>query len=66
MVLYGTVRNVVDFGAFIDIGVKNDGLVHRSEIPQGYKLAVGQNLRVEVTNVDLERKRIGLKVSPEL
>jgi len=65
MVLYGTVRNVVDFGAFVDIGVKSDGLVHRSEIPPGYKLAVGQNLKLEVVNIDLERSRIGLKVSAE-
>ncbi len=65
MELHGTVRNVVDFGAFIDIGVKNDGLLHRSEIPQGYTLAVGQNLEVVVLNIDLDRNRVGLKVRPK-
>ncbi len=45
MILNGTVRNVVDFGAFIDIGVKQDGLLHRSQIPRGRRLNVGDVLR---------------------
>jgi uncharacterized protein len=58
--LKGTVRNVVDFGAFVDVGVKHDGLLHRSRIPQGERLAVGDVIEVEVLNVDQERGRIGL------
>lgn len=60
MVLSGTVRNVVDFGAFIDIGVKQDGLLHISKIPRGEKLSVGDIIEVEILNVDIERGRIGL------
>lgn len=58
--LSGTVRNVVDFGAFIDIGVKQDGLLHRSQIPRGTLLTVGDVLDVEILNVEKERGRIGL------
>lgn len=60
MQLKGTVRNVVDFGAFVDIGVKQDGLLHRSQIPQGVQLQVGDVIDVEVRSVEPERKRIGL------
>lgn len=60
MHLQGTVRNVVDFGAFVDIGVKQDGLLHRSQIPRGHKPAVGDILEIEILNVDIERGRIGL------
>lgn len=60
MVLNGTVRNVVDFGAFIDIGVKQDGLLHISQIPRGLRLNVGEVIEVEILNVDEERGRIGL------
>jgi uncharacterized protein len=60
MVLNGTVRNVVDFGAFIDIGVKQDGLLHCSQIPRGAGLAVGDVIEVEILSVDRERGRIGL------
>ncbi|GAB4579616.1 MAG: Tex family protein [Anaerolineales bacterium] len=60
MKLKGTVRNVVDFGAFVDIGVKQDGLIHQSKLPQGTKLRVGQVIEVEILNVDQERGRIGL------
>src|SRR6185295_4659667 len=45
--LKGTVRNVVDFGAFVDIGVKQDGLLHRSQIPRGQALGVGDVIEVE-------------------
>jgi uncharacterized protein len=60
MVLSGTVRNVVDFGAFVDIGVKQDGLLHRSQIPRGTVLSVGDVIEVEVVSVDTARGRIGL------
>jgi len=60
MVLDGTVRNVVDFGAFVDIGVKQDGLLHISQIPRGVTLGVGDVIPVRVRNVDKERGRISL------
>lgn len=58
--LEGTVRNVVDFGAFIDIGVKQDGLLHRSQIPQGTVLNVGEIISVAIEKVEKDRGRIGL------
>ncbi len=60
MMLKGTVRNVVDFGAFVDIGVKQDGLLHKSQIPHGTLLQVGDILDVEILKVEAERGRIGL------
>ena len=66
MELDGTVRNVIDFGAFVDIGVHQDGLVHISEICDRYikhpseELSVGQIVKVKVISLDLEKKRIGL------
>ncbi len=60
MVLKGTVRNVVDFGAFIDIGVKQDGLLHRSQIPRSAALTVGDILTVSIQAIDAERDRISL------
>lgn len=60
MILKGTVRNVVDFGAFLDIGVKQDGLLHKSRIPHGSVLKVGDILDVEILNIEPERGRIGL------
>ncbi len=66
MEVTGTVRNVVDFGAFIDIGVHQDGLVHISEITDRYikhpseVLKVGQIVKARVKEVDLKKKRIGL------
>lgn len=60
MILRGTVRNVVDFGAFIDIGVKQDGLLHRSQIPRGISPAVGDIIDVEVLQVEIQRGRISL------
>lgn len=60
MKLKGTVRNVVDFGAFIDIGVKQDGLLHRSQIPAGTALKVGDIVDVEIQRVEAERGRVGL------
>ena len=60
MRLAGTVRNVVDFGAFVDIGVKQDGLLHRSQMPPGTDLGVGDVIQVSVLTVDPDRGRIGL------
>lgn len=58
--LSGTVRNVVDFGAFVDIGVKRDGLLHRSQIPNGIQLEVGNVIELEIQSVDVDRERISL------
>jgi uncharacterized protein len=60
MQLKGTVRNVVDFGAFIDIGIKQDGLLHRTQIPMGTVLKVGDIIDVEILKIENERGRIGL------
>ena len=60
MRLKGTVRNVVDFGAFVDIGVKQDGLLHRSQIPFGTVLRVGDVIEMEILKVETERGRISL------
>jgi len=66
MVLDGVVRNVIDFGAFVDIGVHQDGLVHISQISSGYVahpsdvLKVGEKVKVKVLSVDLQKKRISL------
>ena len=68
MVLKGTVRNVIDFGAFVDIGVHQDGLVHISEICDRYikhpseELTVGQIVQVKVISLDIPKKRIGLSI----
>ncbi|MBA2285504.1 MAG: RNA-binding transcriptional accessory protein [Ktedonobacteraceae bacterium] len=68
MILQGTVRNVVDFGAFVDIGVKQDGLVHVSELADRFVkdplavVAVGQVVQVRVVNVDTRRGRIQLSM----
>ncbi len=61
MRLKGTVRNVIDFGAFVDIGVKQDGLLHRSQLPRDTVLHVGEVIDVEVIRVETERGRIALK-----
>jgi uncharacterized protein len=63
MILAGVVRNVVDFGAFVDIGVKQDGLLHSSQIPRGTTMSVGDNLELKILSIDLERGRIGLSLS---
>ncbi|MST62434.1 RNA-binding transcriptional accessory protein [Peptostreptococcus anaerobius] len=68
MELSGTVRNVVDFGAFVDIGIKNDGLVHISEISKkrinkvSDVLTVGDIVNVRVIKIDLERGKVGLSM----
>ncbi len=61
LTLSGTVRNVVDFGAFVDIGVKQDGLIHVSKL-KGQRLGVGQVIEVEVLEVDEKRGRISLRI----
>ena len=58
--LNGTVRNVVDFGAFVDIGVKQDGLLHRSQMPRGTVVNVGDVIEIEIIKVEAERGRIAL------
>ncbi len=60
MQLKGTIRNVVDFGAFIDIGVKTDGLLHRSRIPRNKVFQVGDIVDVLILSVDSDRHRIAL------
>ncbi len=60
MRLAGTVRNVVDFGAFVDIGIEHDGLLHRSALPPGLRPAVGDVVAVEVVRIERERGRVGL------
>ena len=60
MRLKGTIRNVVDFGAFIDIAVKRDGLLHRSQIPPAMVFKTGDVIDVVVISIDIERGRIGL------
>jgi uncharacterized protein len=60
MKLKGTVRNVVDFGAFVDIGVKQDGLLHRTQMKPGTLLQVGDIIEVNILKVESERGRISL------
>jgi len=60
MELQGTVQNVVEFGAFVDLGVKNAGLLHRSKMPAGLDLNLGDIIKVTIKQVDHERGRISL------
>ena len=68
LILQGTVRNVVDFGAFVDIGLKNDGLVHISELADKFVknphefVSVGQVVSVKIKSIDAKRGRIGLSM----
>ncbi|MBQ8526270.1 MAG: RNA-binding transcriptional accessory protein [Clostridia bacterium] len=68
MILTGTVRNVIDFGAFVDIGVHQDGLVHISQISEKFikhptdVLSVGDVVKVKVTDINLSKKRISLSI----
>ena len=68
MVLTGTVRNVVDFGAFVDIGIKNDGLVHISQLADRFVkhpmqvVSVGDVVKVRVLDVDLQKQRVALSM----
>ena len=68
MILNGTVRNVIDFGAFIDIGIKNDGLVHISEMSDKYiknpseVVSVGDIIKVKVLKINLEKQKVSLSM----
>ena len=68
MILTGTVRNVIDFGAFVDIGVKHDGLVHISEMSEKFIknpsdiVSVGDIIKVKVIKIDRERQKVGLSM----
>ena len=68
MILTGTVRNVIDFGAFVDIGVKHDGLVHISELSERYVknprdvVSVGDIVKVKVIKIDNEKLKVGLSM----
>lgn len=68
MVLTGTVRNVIDFGAFVDIGVKHDGLVHISEMSDKFiknpsdLVSVGDIIKVKVIKIDKDRQKVGLSM----
>lgn len=70
MMLTGTVRNVIDFGAFVDIGVHQDGLIHISEMSERFirhpseVLSVGDIVQVRVLSVDVAKKRIALSLKP--
>ncbi|MEF3313246.1 Tex family protein [Paenibacillus sp. GYB004] len=71
MQLQGTVRNVIDFGAFVDIGIKNDGLVHISQMSDTFVkhpmdvVSVGDTVTVWVLNVDLKKGRVGLTMKSQ-
>ena len=66
MELTGTVRNVVDFGAFVDIGVKQDGLVHVSQLSHKFVkhpmdvVSVGDTVKVRIISIDQEKQKVGL------
>ena len=68
MVLKGTVRNVVDFGAFVDIGIKNDGLVHISQLADRFVkhpseiVQVGDVVEVRIINIDKKTEKVGLSM----
>ena len=68
MILTGTVRNVTDFGAFVDVGVKHDGLVHISEMSENYVknpsdvVSVGDVVKVQVIGIDQERQKVKLSM----
>ncbi|HBT65827.1 MAG TPA: RNA-binding transcriptional accessory protein, partial [Ruminococcaceae bacterium] len=70
MELSGTVRNVIDFGAFVDVGVHQDGLVHISQITNRFirhpseAVKLGDIVKVWVLKVDVEKKRISLTMRP--
>ena len=66
MELTGTVRNITDFGAFVDVGVKHDGLVHISEMADRYiknpseVVSVGDIVKVKVLSIDREKQKVSL------
>ena len=67
-ILTGTVRNVIDFGAFVDVGVKHDGLVHISEMSDKFVknpsdiVSVGDIVKVKVIAIDMERQKVKLSM----
>ena len=68
MSIQGTITNVVDFGAFVDIGIKTSGLLHKSNISEEFIndpvefLKVGQIITAKIISIDKERERIGLSI----
>ena len=68
MILTGTVRNVIDFGAFVDIGVKHDGLVHISELSESFVknpadvVSIGDIVKVKVIKIDVEKQKVSLSM----
>ena len=68
MILEGTVRNIVDFGAFVDVGVHQDGLIHKSQLADKFVkhpldiVSVGEIVNVKVLDVDIQRNRIQLSM----
>ncbi|CAK4824580.1 unnamed protein product [Aphanomyces euteiches] len=71
MELHGTVRNVIDFGAFVDIGIKNDGLVHISQLSDSFVkrpmdvVSIGDTVTVRVLEVDLKKGRVSLTMKTQ-
>jgi uncharacterized protein len=71
MELHGTVRNVIDFGAFVDIGIKNDGLVHISQLSDSYVkhpmdvVSIGDTVTVRVLDVDMKKGRVSLTMKKQ-
>ena len=72
MKLQGVVRNVTDFGAFVDVGLHNDGLVHKSQMADYFVtnplevVHVGQQVEVRVLEIDKEREKLSLSMKGEL
>ena len=72
MKLQGTVRNVVDFGAFVDIGIKNDGLVHISKMTNKFikhpseVVSVGDIIDVYVDDINLDKQKVSLSMKKEV
>lgn len=70
-ILQGVVRNITDFGAFVDIGLHNDGLVHKSQLADRYVshpldvVSLGQSVQVRVLDIDMEREKISLSMKSE-
>ena len=68
MLLTGTIRNVIDFGAFVDIGVKHDGLVHISELSDKFVknpseiVSIGDIVKVKVIGIDTEKQKVKLSM----
>jgi len=69
MIMTGTVRNVIDFGAFVDIGVHQDGLVHISQLSENYVkhptdvVSIGDIVQVKIIDVDTKKNRISLSMN---